>query len=146
MSEMWQNNPYSPITFDERVTFWLQRTRPQPCASVFAALYACVIAYWLQCSIRTRTRQWLDALKPKSYSLLGDNQTIGAEVLMSQICKPEGEWIRQASKWHARCIILSHFVSTKWIGCYCREPVVDVYHFTGHGKKRKKNQFIFDIK
>ena len=35
---------YTPIAFDERVTFWLQRARSLPCACVFAALYACAIA------------------------------------------------------------------------------------------------------
>ena len=35
---------YTLIAFDERVTFWLQRARSLPCASVFAALYVCVIA------------------------------------------------------------------------------------------------------
>ena len=34
---------YTPIAFDERVTFWLQRTRLLPCACAFAALYACAI-------------------------------------------------------------------------------------------------------
>ena len=35
---------YSLITFDERVTFWLKRAQSLPCACVFAAAYACVIA------------------------------------------------------------------------------------------------------
>ena len=35
---------YTPIAFDERVTFWLQRARSLSCACTFAALYACVIA------------------------------------------------------------------------------------------------------
>ena len=34
---------YTPIAFDERVTFWLQRAGSLPCACVFAALYACAI-------------------------------------------------------------------------------------------------------
>ena len=34
---------YTPIAFDERVTFWLQRTGSLPCVCVFAALYACAI-------------------------------------------------------------------------------------------------------
>ena len=33
---------YTPIAFDERVTFWLQRNQSLSCA--FAALYACAIA------------------------------------------------------------------------------------------------------
>ena len=43
---------YTPIAFDERVTFWLQRTGSLPCACVFAALYACTIALWLYASLR----------------------------------------------------------------------------------------------
>ena len=35
---------YTPIAFDERVTFWLQRARSLSCACAFAALYACAIA------------------------------------------------------------------------------------------------------
>ena len=35
---------YTPIAFDERVTFWLQRAGSLPVVCVFAALYACVIA------------------------------------------------------------------------------------------------------
>ena len=35
---------YSPIAFDERVTFWLQHAGSLPCACAFAALYACAIA------------------------------------------------------------------------------------------------------
>ena len=35
---------YTPIAFDERVTFWLQRAGSLPCACLFAALYACAIA------------------------------------------------------------------------------------------------------
>ena len=35
---------YAPIAFDERVTFWFQRTWSLPCACVFAALYVCAIA------------------------------------------------------------------------------------------------------
>ena len=35
---------YTPIAFDERVTFWLQRARSLPYACAFAALYACAIA------------------------------------------------------------------------------------------------------
>ena len=35
---------YTPIAFDERVTFWVQRAGSLPCACVFAALYACEIA------------------------------------------------------------------------------------------------------
>ena len=31
---------------------------------------------WKLCNIRTRTRQWLDVLKPKSYSLVEGNQTL----------------------------------------------------------------------
>ena len=34
---------YSPIAFDERVTFWLQCTGSLPCVCVFAALYVCLI-------------------------------------------------------------------------------------------------------
>ena len=34
----------TPIAFDERVTFWLQRAQSLPCACAFAALYACAIA------------------------------------------------------------------------------------------------------
>ena len=39
-----QINTYSPIAFDERVTYWLQRFWSLPCACVFAALCACAIA------------------------------------------------------------------------------------------------------
>ena len=35
---------YTLIAFDERVTFWLQRSWSLPCACAFAALYACTIA------------------------------------------------------------------------------------------------------
>ena len=35
---------YTPITFDERVTFWLQCAQSLPCACVFAALRAGAIA------------------------------------------------------------------------------------------------------
>ena len=35
---------YTPIAFDERVTFWIQRARSLPCACAFAALYTCAIA------------------------------------------------------------------------------------------------------
>ena len=35
---------YTPIAFDERVTFWLQQARSLPCVCAFAALYACGIA------------------------------------------------------------------------------------------------------
>ena len=35
---------YTPIAFDERVTFWLQRAGSLSCAWVFAALYVCAIA------------------------------------------------------------------------------------------------------
>ena len=35
---------YTPIAFDERVIFWLQRAGSLPCACVFAALYARAIA------------------------------------------------------------------------------------------------------
>ena len=35
---------YTPIAFDERVTFWFQYARSLPCACVLAALYACAIA------------------------------------------------------------------------------------------------------
>ena len=34
---------YTPIAFDQRVTFWLQNARSLPCACVFAALYVCAI-------------------------------------------------------------------------------------------------------
>ena len=43
---------YTPIAFDERVIFWLQRTGSLPCACVFAALHACAIAQWLYASLR----------------------------------------------------------------------------------------------
>ena len=33
---------YTPIAFDERVTFWLQRAQSLPCACAFAALCVCV--------------------------------------------------------------------------------------------------------
>ena len=32
---------YSPIAFDERVSFWLQRVRSLPCACAYVVLYAC---------------------------------------------------------------------------------------------------------
>ena len=35
---------YSPITFDERLTFWLQREQSLPSAYAFAGVYACAIA------------------------------------------------------------------------------------------------------
>ena len=35
---------YTPIAFDERVIFWLQRAGSLPCACAFAALHACAIA------------------------------------------------------------------------------------------------------
>ena len=35
---------YTPIAFDERVTFWLQRAWSLPCACAFAAFYAGAIA------------------------------------------------------------------------------------------------------
>ena len=35
-----------------RVTLWLQCALPLPCACVFAALYACAIAYWLSVAYR----------------------------------------------------------------------------------------------
>ena len=77
------NVTYSPIAFHERVTCWLQHSWSLPCACVFAALYACAVTLWLyaslarkKCNIRTRTKQWADALKPKSYSLVEGNRTI----------------------------------------------------------------------
>ena len=39
-----KNQSYSLIAFDERVTIWLQRVWSLPCACVFAAFYAYVIA------------------------------------------------------------------------------------------------------
>ena len=36
---------YSLIAFDERVTFWLQRVRPLPCACVYVALFARRLSY-----------------------------------------------------------------------------------------------------
>ena len=36
---------YSLIAFKERVTFWLQRIRPLPCACAYVALFACRLAY-----------------------------------------------------------------------------------------------------
>ena len=41
---IWIKVDYTPIAFDERVTFWLQRAQSLPCACAFAALYACAIA------------------------------------------------------------------------------------------------------
>ena len=35
---------YTPIAFDDRVFFWLQRAGSLPCECGFAALYACAIA------------------------------------------------------------------------------------------------------
>ena len=35
---------YTPIAFDERVTFWLQCAGSLPRACAFAALHACAIA------------------------------------------------------------------------------------------------------
>ena len=35
---------YTPIAFDKRVTFWLQRAGWPLCVCMFAALYVCVIA------------------------------------------------------------------------------------------------------
>ena len=35
---------YTPIAFDERVTFLLQLARSMPCACAFAAFYVCAIA------------------------------------------------------------------------------------------------------
>ena len=77
---------YTPIAFGERVTFWLQRARSLPCTCVFAALYACAIAWWLYASLRANYStcahaqgsnwQWPEALKSKSYSLVEGNQTI----------------------------------------------------------------------
>ena len=77
---------YTPIAFDERVTFWLQRAGSLSCACAFAALHACAIAYWLYASLRAMptcahahhkaVTGRPDALKPKSYSLVEGNQTI----------------------------------------------------------------------
>ena len=40
----WLHSNYTPIAFDEGVTFWLQRAGSLPCACAFAALHACAIA------------------------------------------------------------------------------------------------------
>ena len=40
MSTLKNRKCYTPIAFDERVTFWLQRARSLPCACAFAVLYA----------------------------------------------------------------------------------------------------------
>ena len=36
---------YSPIAFDERVTFWLQRVRSLHCARAYVALFAREVGY-----------------------------------------------------------------------------------------------------
>ena len=54
------------ITFNERVTFWLQRVQSLPCAFVFAVVHACAIAQLLYASLAC-TRPWPE---PKSYSLI----------------------------------------------------------------------------
>ena len=74
---------YTPIAFDERVTFWLQCARSLPCACIFCCIVCvcdCVMVIRKPtrkyCNIRTWTRQSPDTLKPKSYSLVEGNQTI----------------------------------------------------------------------
>ena len=52
---------YTPIAFDERVTFWLQHARSLPCVYVFAALYACGIAYWLYTRLRANNATYAHA-------------------------------------------------------------------------------------
>ena len=38
--KMWNWYSYSPIAFNERVTFWLQRVQSLPCACAYVALFA----------------------------------------------------------------------------------------------------------
>ena len=64
-------NYNSPITFDDRETFSLQCTILWVCDCVLVIRQPTLKWY----NIRTCTRQWSDALKPKSYSLKG-NRTI----------------------------------------------------------------------
>ena len=49
---------YTPIAFDERVTFWLKRAGH---LCVFAALYACVIVQWLHASLRANNATYAHA-------------------------------------------------------------------------------------
>ena len=75
---------YSPIAFNERVTFWLQCVRSLPFACAYVALFACeahikpfnAITLCIQCSKHICTRLWQGALKPKSYSLVEGNRTL----------------------------------------------------------------------
>ena len=70
-----------PLLVYSLVTFWLQRAGSLPCACVFAALYACAIAYWLHASLRANNATYAHKavtgrVEPKSYSLVEGNQTI----------------------------------------------------------------------
>ena len=74
---------YILIAFDERVTFWLQHVRSLPCARAYVALFVRRLAYNHYAIAHTynaantySTRQWLGALKPKSYSLVKGNRSI----------------------------------------------------------------------
>ena len=74
---------YSPITFDERVTFLIQCARSQPCACAFAALYACAKCIMVYANLHANNAANAHALgndqmrwSQKSYSLVEGNQTI----------------------------------------------------------------------
>ena len=69
-----KQNVYSPIAFDERVTFWLQRARSLPCACVFDALYALRNGY-------TRTSRENNAASAHSQ---GSNRTHFTRKLLSR--------------------------------------------------------------
>ena len=63
---------YTLIAFDERVTFWLQRARVTAlcvCVCCTVCMCDCIMVIrkptCKKCIIRTWTRQWPDALKPK---------------------------------------------------------------------------------
>ena len=89
---------YSQIAFYERVIYWLQRVRSQPCACVFVDfLYlgsgiAIMQLLMIQCSKHTCTKQWPGGLKPKSKSLVEGNWTINrflseeSEQIFDKIC------------------------------------------------------------
>ena len=60
-----------------------------------------------QCSIRTRTRQWPEALKPKSYSLVEGNQTIEPDsVIFDKYQYCQNLTHTDSSDWLVRCHLI----------------------------------------
>ena len=88
-SEVFQNKSlpdYSPIVFNERVTFWLQcislmpvHVRTKKCMLHYLCMRLAYSNYTITHAYNaanTRPRQCLGALKPISYTLVDGNQTI----------------------------------------------------------------------